>query len=242
MSEGLRIHLEPGMLPPQSIPEDGLVHVLNDWLFRHLKASGVRALWLGEWVACENENATWQVKVMAEEVVSDGRLVRMNTILQIHGQAVVEPVLGHGPTFLKAVEDAVRTCEDNVLPVLLTAFFDRPQPEGAVDQAEVAIDGVKRRVTMGSVTTWGRLPEIAPGQLDLGWLREFTKRLKGQKLPPGTHWVRLYYNQRHRAAIDCEVTLDNRPWKELQAEMAGISWPKSEAFYRVRLFLVIEDL
>src|SRR5688500_9900973 len=184
MTEGLRINLEPGMLPPQSVPADGLVHVLNDWLFRHLKANGVRAAWLGEWVACETENAALQLKVMAEEQVPDGRLVRMNTTLQIQGKAVVEPVLGHGPTFLKATEDASRTCSDNVLPVLLSAFFDRPQPEGAVDQAEVEIDGRMRRVTMGSVTTWGRLPEIAPGRLDLDWLREFTSRLKTQALPP----------------------------------------------------------
>src|SRR3712207_5255724 len=102
MSEGLRFDLKPGMLPPQSIPADGLAHVLNDWLVRRLQANRLKAAWLGEWVACPEANASLQLKLMAEELTPDGRIVRLNSILQIRGLAIVEPVLGHGPTDRKS--------------------------------------------------------------------------------------------------------------------------------------------
>src|SRR5262249_40722575 len=153
---------------------------------------------------------------------------------------LIESVGGWGKDLGAAVTSALNQFVDGTFHVLLAAFFGRLVPQQA-EQAEKTIGGRARGVTTGNGVPWGPLPEAAPGQPDMRWFFEFTSRLKAKELPAGTHWIRLYYCQAEGQPLECEVLLDNDPWEELQAETAAIDWPKTEAHYSVRWFLVVQD-
>jgi hypothetical protein len=97
-------------------------------------------------------------------------------------------------------------------------------------------------VTVATLGTWGGRPAGAPGRPDLEWFDEFVRKVKARDLPPGPHWVRLFYAQADAKPIDFEVTRDNEDWGELRSAMAQASWPKAKEFYSVRAFLVIQDV
>lgn len=241
MSDPTSLRLTPGEIPPQRMPADGLVGPLNELLARWFEAHGVRAQSLGPWVALPKANAAAQLIVAKELTVPDSWTVRMAGTLQVAGLQIAEPVLGRGKTFLGAVEDGALAWHESVFPVLLAAFFDTVIP-GKVEQNEAVIGGVRRRVTLGNLFTWGRLPEVAPGRPDLTWLDEFVRRVRGRDLPPGPHWVSLFYAQADGKPVEFDVTLNNRDWPELRAALSGTGWPAAKEFYSVRAFLVIQDV
>ena len=240
MTDPNKFQLPPGALPPQRKPDDGLVGPLNEVLARWFEAHGVRAQSLGQWVALPKADAAAQLIVAKELSVPHSWTVRMVGTLQIAGLSVSEPVLGRGKTFIEAVEDGTRAWHEYVFPVLLAAFFDKPIP-GKVEQTEAVVGGVPRRVTVGSLGTWGRLPEVAPGRPDLRWFDDFVNKVKARDLPPGTHWVRLFYAQADGKPVDIDVARDNADWPELRSVMSYAPWPKGKEFYSVRAFIVIQD-
>ena len=241
MTDPTSLRLTPGEIPPQRKPDDGLVGPLNELLARWFEAHGVRAQSLGQWVALPRANAAAQLIVAKELSTPHAWTVRMAGTLQVAGLQIAEPVLGRGKTFLDAVEDGARTWHESVFPVLLAAFFDTPIP-GKVEQNEAVIGGVPRRVTLGSLHTWGRLPETAPGRPDLTWFDEFVRKVRSRDLPPGPHWVSLFYAQVDEKPVEFEVTRDNADWGELRAVLYSVPWPKAKEFFSVRAFLVIQDV
>jgi len=240
MSDPIQLRFPPGELPPQRKPADGLVGPLNVLLAGWFEAHGIPAQSRGHSVVLPQANAAAQLVVLKELSVPDSYTVRMAGTLQIAGLQIAEPVLGRGKNFLEAVEDGARTWHEFVFPVLLAAFFDKPIP-GKVERNEAVIGGVPRRVTLGSLGTWGRLPEVAPGRPDLNWFDEFVRTVKARDLAPGPHWVRLFYAQADGKAVDLEVTRDNEDWTELRTAMTDVAWPRAKEFYSVRAFLVIQD-
>jgi hypothetical protein len=120
--------------------------------------------------------------------------------------------------------------------VILAAFF-KPEDD-QVSREEWTIGGKMRSVIIGNVGIRGNLPE---GEQAVAWFKPFEEKLKAKQLGPGKHWVRLYYGQMQRKAMACEVLLDNDVWYEMQSEMAAINWPAEDAFFSVRVFLVIQD-
>lgn len=240
MSDANSLRFPPGELPPQRRPDDGFVGPLNELLAKWFEAHGVRARSLGQWVALPKANAAARLVVAKELSTPHTFTVRLDGTLQIAGLEVTEMTLGRGKTFIAAAEDGVRAWHEYVFPVLLAAFFDKPIP-GKVEQSEAVIGGVPRRVTLGTLGTWGRLPEAAPGRPDLEWFNEFVRKVRSRDLRPGPHWVSLFYAQADGKPVEFDVTLDNRDWSELRAVLSGAPWPKAKEFYSVRAFLVIQD-
>jgi len=240
MSDAHRFKLPPGVLPPQRRPDDGLVGPLNEILAGWFEAQDVRAQSLGQWVALPVANAAAQLLVTKELSLPHSWTVQVVGTLQVAGLSISEPVLGRGQTFRGAVDDAVRAWQEYVFPVLLAAFLGKVIP-GKVEQNEALIGGIPRRVTLGSLGTWGRLPEVAPGRPDLRWFDDFVTKVKSRDLSAGTHWVRLFYAQADGKPVELEVARDNHDWPELRAVISYTPWPKAKEFYSVRAFLVIQD-
>jgi hypothetical protein len=124
----------------------------------------------------------------------------------------------------------------NSFHVLLVAFFGFDDLH--VAQEEWVGGGRTSRVTIGTVGVRGT-PPVQGAQL-VGWFQRFAEKLKEKQLRPGTNWVRLYYAQMQGSTVTCEVLLNNYVWEEVQSEMAAAAWPSGEAFYRIRVFLVIQ--
>ncbi len=155
-------------------------------------------------------------------------------------ETLVESVAGHGSSPEDALDSALYRFREGTFHVLLGAFFDRLCKD-QVEQEEWIIDGTPRWVTSGNVIVRGDFPKAASGNFDMQWYKEFDNRLKAQRLPPGTHWIRLYYGQHEGQPLACDVLVDNQPWTDLQREMSAIM-PKVAEFYDVRRFLVVQDI
>jgi hypothetical protein len=156
------------------------------------------------------------------------------------GRLLVESVAGLGRTADEQIDDGLAAFASNSFHVLLSAFFDIPPDHGIVRE-EWEIGGRKRVVFVGTIGSRFACPTDAAGDPDIRFFDEFTRLLKAQSLPSGTHWLRLY-QMRHAGSVKAnEVLLDNQPWAELQDGMAAFDWPVQENYYDVRVFLVILD-
>jgi hypothetical protein len=189
------------------------------------------------WVVFPGRPMRANTEVVKERKHQLGWSVQLDVRIEIEpGRTIVESFAGLGETTDQALADAQHNFAVNSFHVILAAFFN-PEDE-QVTREEWIVGGSNRVVTIGNIGVRGTLPE---GKSAAAWFEQFEEKLKSKPLGPGLHWVRLYYGQRQRKTMACEVLLDNEPWEELQAEMAAIDWPPGEAFYGVRLFLVIQD-
>jgi hypothetical protein len=166
-----------------------------------------------------------------------GLSVQLDVQLEIApGRTIVESFAGLGETRDKAGADALHNFTVNSFHVLLAAFF---HPDDQQVAREEWVAGSRRsRVTIGNVGVRGTPP--VQGEQLVAWFKRFEEKLKERPLEQGTHWVRLYYGQMQDRAVACEVLLDNQVWEELQSEMAAFDWPRGDAFYSVRVFLVMQ--
>ena len=210
---------------------------VNASLLDLFRAHGVEAAPEGEWVAFRDPKMRVNASIVREMQQPAGTSVQLDVRFEIAPwHTVIESFVGLGETRDKAVADALHNFVANSFHVLLAAFL-RPGDD-QVSQEEWAVGGRPCRVTIGNVGVRGKPP--VQGEQLVGWFKRFEEKLREKHLPPGTHWVRLYYAQRRGQAVACEVLLDNEVWEEVRSEMAALDWPAGEEFYSVRTFLVIQ--
>ncbi len=151
-----------------------------------------------------------------------------------------ESVAGMGRTPDTQIDDGLAAFASHSFHVLLCAFFGVP-PDHGICREEWDIDERKRVVFIGTIGSRFGFPLDGSGKPEIRFFVEFTRRLKVQPMPSGTHWVRLYQMRRGGRVLANEVLLDNQPWAELQDAMAAFDWPLCDNTYDVRVFLVIRD-
>lgn len=223
------------------VPPDGLIRQFNNVLQQLFRAHGVESSVQDDWLVFVEQGYRANAQIVQEIDNPRALILQLDVRLQLGNEVtLIEAVAGWGADVNAAAKHALDQFVSGSFHVLLTAFFGRAVKDQA-EMEEIVIGSQRRRITSGNVTTWGRIPEASAGQPEMGWFREFRKRLEGKPLPPGTHWVRLYYCQSQGQSLACEVLLDNQPWLDFQAEMAAYPWPVSREYYSVRWFLVIQD-
>jgi hypothetical protein len=208
-----------------------------EYLLELFRRHGVEALPRDEWIVVPGRNMKANASIVREMQQPAGTSVQLDVRLEIAPwRIIVESFAGLGETAEKAVADALHNFTINSFHVLLAAFFHSGDEQ--VTQEEWVVGGRTTRVTIGNVGIRGKPP--VQGEQLVGWFKHFEAKLKEQPLRPATHWIRLYYAQMQGRSTACEVLLDNDVWEEMQSEMAAFAWSSAEAFYSVRIFLVMQ--
>jgi hypothetical protein len=146
---------------------------------------------------------------------------------------------GIGRDRAEAERNAWYNFASNTLHVLLAVLFRPGQPDNQVEFEKWVVGGRVRDVVIGPGTIRGEIPPEPAGSI--GFFGAFEKAVKAQPLPAGIHWARLFYARQSSGEPLCEVLLDSEPWKDVQAEMAAYPWPRSDKFYTVRVFVILND-
>lgn len=221
---------------------------LNASLLQLFQAHGIDCTQQGDWIVFQKNNSKSSRKANAsivQEFKHQAALsVQMDVNFQIApGRTIIESFAGIGTTQEAAVSDALHNFTANSFHVLLTAFL-RPDHENneQESQEEWIIGGEKRRGVVSDIGIRGKSP--VSGEELVGWYEKFAQKLQEKSLEKTwgkeTHWVRLYYAQSQGKSVACEVLLDNEAWEVMQSETAAFDWPSADAFYSVRVFLVIQ--
>jgi hypothetical protein len=209
---------------------------VNEPLLELFRAHGVEAKVQNEWIAfpgCAMKACAAVVQEMSQQACM---IVGLDVRLEFApGSIIVESFTGLGENREEAVANAFDNFATNSLHVFLAAFF-RPDDE-QVTREEWAVGGQPSQAILGNIGGRGTPP--VEGKALAACYEHFTRKIQEATLTPGTHWIRLYYAQTERKTIVCEVFLDNLVWAEMQSEMAHIGWPAEEAFYSVRIFLIL---
>lgn len=165
------------------------------------------------------------------------KLLQLDVVLEIGpGKKIVESCVGIGMNMNSAIEDAWKNFIKNTFHVLLASFFITKDEELAI-RLEWLINGRKYNVTMSQMTFRGDLPST----LSFKWYEEFESMVKEQELSPGTHWIRLFFAQSGNEMMSCEILLDNNVWKSVESKVKAFSFPKSNDYLSMRIFMVMQD-
>lgn len=208
----------------------------HEWLTEFFAAHGFPAQPDGEWLQIEGRSA--RVQCLVHDL--DGHHDRASTQLDIifcpwPGTAICESFGGVGDTRDERIADALKAFAWNSFHVLLSAFLSAEDSD-QVERQEFDNNGVRRRMVHGDVTCRGDSAIIAP----TGWFDQFLRLLESNPIPPGTHWIRLYYGQQNREAMAIEVLLDNEPWDAVAEQARAIDWPKADDFFSLRVFMAVQ--
>jgi hypothetical protein len=219
------------------------VSLVNEPVLLELfRSHGVEALAEGAWITFPGRpNLRASASVARETPGSSWLSVQLDVRLQLSAdRAVCESFAGVGLDREQAVADGFRNFVANSFHVLLAAFFAAPEggDDPQVSRERWAVGGSPARAVVGNVGVRGKPP--VEGAALVAWYDCLRELIQGRQLRPGTHWVRLYYGQTGGKPLACEVLLDNDVWDEVQAEMAAFAWPAGDAFYSVRIFLVLD--
>lgn len=153
------------------------------------------------------------------------------------GRVLVESCAGFGDTLMGSVHNAIASMAQNSLHVVLHAFFACVCDQANEERWTIA--GQSRRVILGLVTGRGEPP---PAAMDPGlWFPTLVGLIQAAPLPPGTHWVRMYYAHHKRRLLVSEVMVDNEEMPGWQDIVTGLPWPETDGFYSRRWFVIIRD-
>jgi hypothetical protein len=212
---------------------------VNQPIFDLFQAHGIDCQQQGEWIVfpkhaakiCGVVGREWEPKQGTYTVQLDVR-VSLDS-----GHRIIEAFGGFGDTKEKAIADGIQNFTLNSFHVILASFFDPQDDQVTIE--DWTIGGQERQVIIGPMGMRGTPPD--PANPSTEWFKQFEGKLKAKKIPPGLHWIRVYYGQIDNQAKELEVLLDNEIWQEMQQDLATISWPKGKEFFSIRVFLVIKN-
>ena len=212
-------------------PDPQLNSFLKDLFLGHGGTASID----GDWVVIDGGKLRARASHCNHRETADHYQLQMDVVVAVSPeQHIVESFAGIGANRAAALKDACRAFADCTFHALISAFLQRKCDH--VDEEIWDIAGAKRRVTMGMLSSRGKVPAS-------DWpaaFKHMEAQIKTSELPAGPHWIRFFYANIVSAPM-IEVLLDNKPWPAAQTRALSIPWPQSREFYSARLFFVVQD-
>ncbi len=212
------------------------IEEINQYLKELFEAHGIIAKSQGNWLAFNEAGVKVNGEIFERPVQKHGLTIQLDIRVQIGDRTLIESFAGVGKEKEEAVQDALQNFITNSLHVITAAFFDPHDKQ--VTRETWIISGQERTVIIGDVGTRGKVP--SEKSLHTAWFKHLEKLIKNANLSEDIHWIRMYYAQMKNQQLACEVRLDNMTWEQIQEEMAAYDWPKSQDFFSLRLFMIIQ--
>ncbi len=161
-------------------------------------------------------------------------VVQMDAIfLMGPGKVVREALLGFGESREAALMDAQQYFIDCVFHVWVSALLETTNHFVSIQNW--TLSNVPREVTIGPVSWRGS----EMGAKDPRWQKALQDVIQTAGVPEGVHWIDFYYAHNDNETVACEVLLDNEHWPALDV-MREFDWLKSDEFYSVRIFMIVQ--
>jgi len=134
-----------------------------------------------------------------------------------------------------SIEEALSANWDNFEKSGLNVMLDAFNQTGGAENW--MLDGLPFAAYIGRPTLKfvGGKPQY-PTEPLIGAVKEALKRTR---ISNAIHFVRFYYCQINGEAESVEFMLDNQNLPFAEQALARLDWPKREAFYSLRLFLIL---
>ena len=209
---------------------------VNAEIARLLRGHGVRAVLTDDAVALPDHGCRIESFISGEQAYEKGHTCRLDVHFTLPGgETVLESFAGVGDGFDGARGDALQNFVRGSFHVLLRGLLIGGADE-QVDVEEWRVGGERAVATIGAVTSRGVGPD---GNVPTAWFTTLEAEIKRLGLAADLTWIRFYYGHANQATMAVEVLRNNEPWREVEETMAALSWPESDAFYSVRLFLIL---
>lgn len=212
---------------------------LNVLLERLFQAHSVETASNGEAILFPN-HPTYKAWAFAEVHSQNSQVVtvRLDIVFEFAPlRGVRESFAGFGSNQDDAIKSAFENFSANSLHVMLTCFFG--QSHDSVREEVWQIGQQSAKVFIGCVGMRGDVP--LNSDQHLAWFQLLETSVKKLELAGGTNWVRFFLGQLQSEVIECEFLVNNHTSDELQTTMSRFSWPLVEAFYSLRLFLMMQS-
>jgi hypothetical protein len=213
----------------------------NEVLQALLDAHGYQATISGERVVIAGHTVQLSSEVFLRSETAPAQLQLDVRVHLPDGRTLIESFAGIGESLQYALGDGFDNFSRSSWHVLLNAFLDGPEGTGVEQDSSE-----EWQLPLGRFTAWMgdavfRGQPSGKGEELVAWVQPFASAIR--QAPPGagqSHWIRLFYAQYQGEMMTCEVLLDGEPWEEMQHEIKQFPWPRGEAFYSARLFLVLQ--
>jgi hypothetical protein len=185
----------------------------------------------------KNELISIFVQLSGKTAGEDIIMLQLDIIVEYGiGLHIVESFGGFGNSHEDALTDAFDGFTANSFHVILSAFFTQ-KFDSEIYRYSLNIDGREFEVIQSNLRSRGKVPEGLNGD----FLRQLDVEIVKQKLPDGVHWVRLFYAQAKKQPQTLELLLDNTPWEKGIGAAQKFTWPSSEDFFSLRMFMIIKN-
>lgn len=153
------------------------------------------------------------------------------------GEEVIESFVGIGENRYDAIGNAIKYFCDGSFHVIYSSVSGTSCSHCELETW--TINGTSRRVYLGPLTTRGDVSFQNTSLID--WFKDVEVEIKALQLSAGRHWLRFFHAEMGDEQSTSEVLLDNHSHPEIQKKLEVYNWPKTDGYYSVRIFLMIND-
>ncbi|WP_457417953.1 DUF6348 family protein [Roseateles sp. P5_E7] len=157
-------------------------------------------------------------------------------VLVREGVLIEECFAGVG-TGVDGLRDGMRSFALSSLHVLLAAFWDRSDAEQVATE-QWDIRGKPYTAYIGNFGT--RVTEDGEFRVPQQLFPAITLAVRTAELREDLHWLRFFVGN-VRGTLTFEALLDNDEWPVGLDCLRGLSWPQTEGYYSVRLFILLRS-
>lgn len=156
------------------------------------------------------------------------------------GQYLVESFAGVGNTPEDAGKDAWENFMRSSFHAILAGIFLPDSHDDMVTRKTLTVGGRTYVATIGQLSIRGKAQSAADGHAH-EWVEQFEKDIATHlSLSNGVHWLRIFHAQGGENVMN-EVLLDNETCESLKTHAETYSFPKSDSYSSVRLFLILKN-
>jgi hypothetical protein len=191
----------------------------------------------GAAVTLEGNPALFAARTFSKNNQDNGSTVEVEFLTTLpDGRIIQDFVAGMGKDVKAAQEDALANFTLTTSHVLYSAFFN--EKDDHMPPKIVTLHGKSRKIYVGDLYVRG----ATPGSESLDAVRRFTMETIKKTLPDDDkpHWFKVVYGQNQGEMLSSQATMDLENDSDFNREMKQISWPKSDSFYLLKMFVLVK--
>lgn len=203
-------------------------------LFNLLQAYDLKALEYKDWILVNEQLPALHASIQNLKIHENGISLRLDIRILLENKNVIgESFTGIGKDELSATQNAFHNFSMNSLPVLLSAFWQIEENE-QIGIEEWEINGKLWKAFIGNFGCKGDF------NIPISLFPTLEEGIKNEELTENLYWFRFYYANLNKKDNMTEALINNEPLKTLEKKIENLDWEKSDKFYSLRNFIILQ--